>query len=121
MTESILNSTKASLGIPEEQTAFDVELLMHINSAFTTLTQLGVGPSSGLTVEDDVPVWSDLIGNDPRLNSAKSYVYLRVKLLFDPPEVGFVLTAMKQQIEEQEWRLNVTVDDELPIEEEVLP
>lgn len=110
---SILVSTKAALGVPEEHTAFDAMILMHINSVLSTLEQLGVGPDGGLYVTSKSQEWADLIGTDNRLNAVKSYMHLRVKMLFDPPDIGFVLTAMKEQIKEAEWRLNVTVDDEI--------
>lgn len=112
MTQSILESVKGTLGILPDQTSFDSELLLHINSAIGTLTQLGVGPEAGYTVESVQEVWTDFLGTDHQLNPVKSYVHLRVKLLFDPPDIGFVLTAMKDQIKELEWRLNVLVDDQ---------
>lgn len=112
--ESILKSTKASLGLAPEQTSFDSEILMHLNSAISTLTQVGVGPPDGIYVSGESETWEKLIGTDPRLNAVKSYLHLRVKMLFDPPEIGFVLTAMKEMIKEAEWRLNITVDDEIP-------
>lgn len=115
MVDSILLSTKASLGLPADHTAFDAEILMHLNSALSTLVQLGVGPTEGLYVEGADEVWEGLIGTDMRLNAVKTYVHLRVKLLFDPPDIGFVLTAMKEQIKELEWRLNVIVDDVIPV------
>lgn len=110
---SILTSTKASLGVPESHTAFDAMITLHINSVLSTLEQLGVGPEGGLYVTSKTQTWTELIGTDNRLNAVKSYMYLRVRMLFDPPDIGFVLTAMKEQIKELEWRLNVAVDSEL--------
>lgn len=110
--ESILKSTKLSLGVPAEHTAFDTEILMHLNTALSTLNQLGVGPSEGLYVEDDDLEWAALTDGDLTLNDVKSYIHLRVKMLFDPPDTGFVLTAMKEQIKELEWRLMVKKDPE---------
>jgi hypothetical protein len=110
MINSILTSTKKVLGIDEDYTVFDEDIIMHINSVFMTLSQLGVGSSSGFQIEDDEAVWSDFVGADLNLNAVKTYIYLRVRLLFDPPTTSFVLTAMEQQIKELEWRLNVQVD-----------
>lgn len=110
MEDSILTSTKASLGLAEDHDAFDSEIITHLNSALSSLNQLGVGPDDGLFIEDDSAEWDELLDGDPRLNMAKSYIHLQVKLLFDPPEIGFVLTAMKEQIEKLEWRLMVQAD-----------
>lgn len=107
MEQSILISTKKVLGIAEDYTAFDLDILIHINTAFSTLTQLGVGPSTGFMIEDDAPVWEDFIGEDLELNSVKSYVFLKVKQLFDPPQTSYLIEAQERQIEELEWRLNV--------------
>lgn len=110
---SILVSTKAALGITPEQHAFDSMVVMHINSVLSTLEQLGVGPAGGLMVTSEAQTWSDLIGADNRLNMAKSYMYMRVRMMYDPPDIGFVITAMKDEIKEMEWRLNVFVDNEV--------
>lgn len=110
--DSILDSTKKILGIEADYTAFDVDITTHINSAFSTLTQLGVGPAEGFAIADKNDVWGDFLGDDPRLNSVKSYVYLRVRMLFDPPGTSFLLDALKQQVKEYEWRLNVTREED---------
>lgn len=107
MSDSILTSTKKILGIAEDYTAFDVDVLMHINTVFSTLNQLGIGPVDGFMIEDATPTWDTFVGTDPRLNSVKSYVYLRVRMLFDPPATSYLIAAMKEQYEELEWRLNV--------------
>lgn len=112
MTNSILNSTKKVLGIDASYTVFDVDVLMHINSVFSTLNQLGLGPVAGFSIEDAVPTWSDFIGADDRLSSVKSLMYLKVRLLFDPPTTSFHIAAMKEQIQELEWRLNVVREDD---------
>lgn len=112
--DSILDSVKKVLGIDKEYDAFDVDILMHINSVFATLNQLGVGPEAGYSIEDASPTWSDYLGDDLRLNNVKTYVYLRVRMLFDPPTTSYLLDAMKQQIQEQEWRINVTRENDLP-------
>ncbi len=110
MVNSILTSTKASLGLAESHTAFDVELIMHINSVLSDLHQIGVGPAEGLEIESAAEEWEALTYGDARLNGVKSYMYQRVKLLFDPPDIGFVLTAMKEQIEKTESRLMMATD-----------
>ena len=111
MTDSILNSVKKNLGIEASYTAFDHDVITHVNSVFSTLNQLGIGPEDGFMIEDDTAVWGDFIGVDPRLNNVKTYVYLRVRLLFDPPSTSYHVTAMKDQIQELEWRLNAFRED----------
>lgn len=111
MAPSILQSIKKTLNLPADYEAFDQDVLMHINSVFSTLHQLGVGPSGGFMIEGGGETWQDLLGNDPRLNNIKTYIYLRVRLLFDPPTTGFHVTAMKEQITELEWRINAHRED----------
>lgn len=108
--ESILTSIKKLLGIVEEYENFDADLIMHINSVFSILTQLGVGPSEGFSIEDEMAVWTDFIPEKSKLELVKSYMHLKVKLLFDPPLSSSVMEAMNRQISEFEWRLNVAVD-----------
>lgn len=103
---SILDSTKKTLGLSPDYDVFDPDIIMHINTVFSFLNQIGVGPSEGFMIEDATTTWDQFI-TDSRLNSIKSYIYLRVKLLFDPPATSFVLSAMKEQIQELEWRINV--------------
>lgn len=112
MDESILTSIKKLLGISEEYTQFDNDIIMHINTVFMNLTQLGVGPSAGFYIEDDSTSWSDFVDieNNAPLQAIKTYIYLKVKLLFDPPLSSSVIEAMNRQIAELEWRLNVAVD-----------
>lgn len=107
MEQSILNSTKKILGIAEDYTVFDLDIITHINTAFSTLTQLGVGPAEGFMIEDAEAVWTDFIPNDIQYNSVKSYVFLKVRQLFDPPTTSYLISAVDQQIKELEWRLNV--------------
>jgi hypothetical protein len=108
METSILISTKKILGVPQDYTVFDHDIITHINTAFSILTQLGVGPTAGFMIEDETTEWNDFIGStDPQLNSVKSYVYLRTRQLFDPPTTSYLITAMEKQILELEWRLNV--------------
>lgn len=108
--DSILTSIKKLLGISEDYTQFDSDLIMHINSVFLNLTQLGVGPESGFTIEDEYTEWTDFIKNDAQLQAVKSYMYLKVKLLFDPPLSSSVIESMNRMIAELEFRLNVAVD-----------
>lgn len=105
--ESILISTKKILGLDANYTAFDMDVIIHINSTFATLHQLGIGPIDGFMIEDGVPTWDDFLSGDKRLNSVKTYVYLKVRLLFDPPATSFAITAIQDQVREAEWRLNV--------------
>lgn len=107
---SILNSTKKILGMAPEFKAFDLDLVTHINSVFSDLEQIGVGPAGGFFIEDETTEWGDLLGSDPRLNRVKSYVYLRVRLLFDPPATSFAITSLEKQAEQMEFRLMVATD-----------
>lgn len=104
---SILNSTKKALGLAEDYDVFDPEIIMFINGAFATLNDLGLGPSAGFAIDDASLMWSDYLGTDARLNSVKTYMYLRVRLLFDPPQTSYLQDSMTKQIQEHEWRLNV--------------
>lgn len=107
MADSILNSVKKVLGLDDEYLVFDSDVILHINSVLSTLNQLGIGPENGYVVEDaNTGLWSEFITDDSRLNSVKSYMYLRVRMLFDPPTTSFMLDAMSKQISEMEWRIN---------------
>ena len=108
--DSILTSIKKLLGITAEYTQFDTDLIIHINSVFSILTQLGVGPSTGFSIHDEYSVWTDFLPEDPRLEMVKTYVYLKVRLMFDPPDRSAVADAIKRQIDELEFRLNVAAD-----------
>lgn len=110
MEESILTSIKKLLGVPEEYKQFDADIIMHINSAFSILTQLGVGPSNGFSISDEEKEWHDFIGDDGKIEMVKSYIHLKVKLLFDPPLSSAVIEAINQMVKELEWRINVAVD-----------
>lgn len=112
MDESILESTKKVLNIPPDYKEFDSQIVLFINSVFSTLNQLGVGPDDGFSITDETAEWSDYVGEDKRLNNVKSYVYLRVRLLFDPPTNSFLVTSMQEQVKEHEFRLNVYVEGE---------
>ena len=108
--ESILNSIKKLLGIAEDQDHFDADIIMHINSVFSVLTQLGVGPAEGFVIEDDINVWNEFLDDNAKIQSVKSYMYLKVKLLFDPPLSSAVISSMERIINEFEWRLNNTAE-----------
>lgn len=108
--ESILTSIKKLLGISEDYTQFDNDLIMHINTVFLNLTQLGVGPEEGFSIQNANDTWSDFIDNNAQLQAVKSYMYLKVKLLFDPPLSSSVIESMNRMISELEFRLNVAVD-----------
>lgn len=106
MDTSILTSIKKLLGIPEDYTVFDVDVMTHINSAFSTLTQLGIGPTGGFMIEDDSAVWADFLADDKEYNPVKTYIALRVRQIFDPPSTSYLISAFNDQIKELEWRLN---------------
>lgn len=109
--ESILTSIKKLLGITEDYDHFDADIIMHINSVFMILNQLGVGPKEGFRIEDKTSTWNDYLGDSILLESVKTYIYLRVRLLFDSTTLsGTVIESMKQTISELEWRLNVSAD-----------
>lgn len=107
MTDSILNSIKGLLYIDESENGFDSDIIMHINSVFMVLNQLGVGPNDGFCITDDSATWTDFIGEDKTLAGVKTYIYMKVKMIFDPPTSSSVMDAMKRSIDEFEWRLNV--------------
>ena len=109
--ESILTSIKKLLGIGEDVTDFDTDIIIHINSVFTTLTQLGVGPSTGFYIEDASAIWDDYIEDAVELQAVKTYIFLKVKLVFDPASIGSAtLAAYERQINELEWRLNTIAE-----------
>lgn len=107
--DSILNVTKRILGLPPEQTAFDLEIITHINSVFFTLTQVGIGKSEGFFITDNTSLWSEFI-EDEAINAVKSLMGLRVRMLFDPPATGPATDAMNKQAEMLEWRLHTHME-----------
>lgn len=107
MADSILNDTKKMLNLAPDYTAFDTDIIININAAFSVLTQLGVGPEEGFIIEDATTPWNDFLGTDRRLYFVKVYIYLKARLVFDPPTTSFALEAIKEQITELEWRLNI--------------
>ena len=112
MDESILTSVKKLLGIADEITDFDMDIIIHINTVFGILNQLGVGPVEGFSITDKTSKWSDFIGDAKNLETVKSYVGLKVRLLFDPPTSSAVTESINRLVSELEWRINVTVDPE---------
>ena len=112
--DSILNSIKGMLGPEEDYEGFDTDIIFHINSALGILTQLGVGPEKGFRVRNAEDTWSEFIpaGRDD-LEMVKTYVYMKVKLIFDPPTHAAAIEALKEQIKEFEWRLNAASESKL--------
>lgn len=108
--ESILTSIKKLLGIEEDYVHFDADIIMHINSVLSILTQLGVGPSEGYSIKDANATWDEFIMNPAKLELVKSYVYLKVRLMFDPPSSSSAIESMKQLISELEFRIIVAVE-----------
>lgn len=108
--ESILTSIKKLLGITEEYTHFDADIIMHINSAFFVLHQLGVGPPEGFSIKDSSAVWTEYTQDITKMELIKSYVYMKVRLMFDPPTSSAMIEAVKTQIAEFEWRILVAAD-----------
>lgn len=108
--DSILESIKELLGIQSDYTHFDRQIIEHINAVFMTLNQLGVGPEDPVLVTTSMDTWSSKFGSIKSIASIKSYVYLRVRMLFDPPTSSFVLDSMKEQAREFEWRLREQVE-----------
>lgn len=105
---SILNDIKHVLGIPEEETAFDIDVMMHVNSALSTLNQIGVGPNTGFEITGPDEGWEDFT-DLTLINSVKSYIYFEVRLMFDPPKTGFELASIERQRTELQFRLQVAV------------
>lgn len=109
-TTSILLSIKKLLGIPSEADAFDSDIIMHINTVLANLVQMGVGPSDGFTIEGESANWSDFVGDTKKIEQIKSYVYLKVRMLFDPPQSSVLMDSMNKQASELEWRMYIEKD-----------
>lgn len=108
LNESILDSIKKLLGINAENTVFDQEIAIHINTVFSELTQMGIGPEKGYMITGPSNVWAEFCKNDfPLLSNVKTYVYLKVRLLFDPPTTSPLIEAINQQIKEIGWRMYI--------------
>lgn len=110
-TESILDSIKKLLGPSADYTHFDQDIIMHINTALMDLNRLGIGPSEGFSITDSVPVWTDFVSDTSKIEGIKTYVYLSVKLVFDPPLNASVLSSMESRINKLEWTLSVAAKD----------
>lgn len=110
MNESILTSIKKLLGIAEDYEHFDQDIIAHINAALMIVTQLGVGPEQGYIVTDKNATWGDFVNSETNVAALISYVYIKVKLMFDPPQNSFTIDSLNRQASEFEWRLNAAVD-----------
>ena len=111
MANSILDSTKDKLGLSKDYTVFDSAIIDYINSVFFTLNQIGLGPSTGFSILDDSDNWQDFLGDETRLQAVMAYMYLKVRLLFDPPSTSFVIDSMNNMAKEMEWRLLIGADE----------
>lgn len=112
MSESILTSTKKILGLDADYTAFDLDIITHINTTLTILHQLGIGPPNGFAIIDEAASWDEIltfdgVTADLMLNSIKTYIYLRVRSYFDPPTTSYLIKAVEDQLRELEWRLSM--------------
>lgn len=112
-SEFILDSIKKLLGLDADYDAFDVDIITHINMAFSNLNQLGIGPVEGFMIEDDTAPWDAFLGANasPVLNSVKTYIFFKVRLAFDPPGTSFHLASIEKQIQELEWRMLIARDE----------
>ena len=110
MDTSILTTIKKLLGLTEDYKVFDQDLILLINNAFFSLNQLGVGPIDVFSIDDDQDTWTFFLGVDTNFEAIKTYIYLKARLVFDPPETSFLLSAIEKQIAELEWRLNVKAE-----------
>ena len=112
MTESILTSIKKLLGIADDYTEFDMDVIIHINTAFSILCQFGIGPLEGFAIADSTSTWADFLGDGTptKFEMVKSYVYLKVKTLFDPALTNAVAEAINKNLAELEWRISILRD-----------
>lgn len=112
MDESILDSVKKIIGIDSEYDVFDTDLIIHINSVFMILNQLGVGPKEVFSISNASTTWSEFIRGNNAIQAVKSYMALRVRMLFDKPQNGTLIDAYQKDIDELEWRLYVACDSQ---------
>ena len=111
-SDSILVTVRESLGLQaDDDNSFSDELIMLINSSLADFAQLGVGPSTGFSITGEEETWDDLLGGDPRLNNVQSLLFLKVKMLHDPPETGYLVTSYEKLIEKAEWRVMIAADE----------
>ena len=108
---SILTSIKKLLGVEEDDTHFDTDIIIHINSAFFILQQLGLGPETGFIIEDKTAEWTDIIGSRIDVEAIKTYIYIKVKLVFDPPPTSYGVEAFERSITQTEWRLTNQLEE----------
>lgn len=121
LSTSVLDSVKKQLGLSDSYTAFDPDIIMGINSVFLILNQLGVGPANPFSIEDNTAEWDDFFDGNEQIELVKSYMYLKVRLIFDPPSTGVLHEAMERQIQEFEWRLNVYAETGQKKKETLIP
>ncbi len=110
MEESILTSVKKVLGVTEDYEHFDQDIIMHINTAFFQLNQLAVGPSTGFNISDKSTIWKDFVGERNDLAAIKSFTYLYVRRLFDPPTTSIIENSFKEQLDQLTWRINTQAE-----------
>ena len=110
METSILKTTKKNLGLDADYTDFDPEIIGYINTALSTMTQVGVGPAEGFQIQDEFAEWGHLLSGDPRLNSVINYVSMSVRLMFDPPATSFGINAIQDQLNQMIWRIEVAAN-----------
>lgn len=112
LENSILNDIKSMLGPTYDDESFDTDIIIYINSTFTILRQLGVGPKDGYQIKDKNNIWSEFVKDIEGLDAVKTYIYLKVKLVFDPPLNASLVESFNTQVKELEWRLNVSVESD---------
>lgn len=110
MTESILTNTKKMLGLEADDDSFDLDVITHINGVFSTLNDFGVGPADGFMITDATETWDTYLGAEVNLNNVKQYMYLKVRLAFDPPSTSYLITALQELAKELEWRITLGRD-----------
>lgn len=115
--DSILLSVKKMIGIPNDYDVFDTDIILHINTVFDSLNQMGVGPEEGFSISDSSTEWSEFLTFGKNSEMVKTYMYLKVRMLFDPPSNGTLSNVLSEQIKEYEWRLLIFAD-ELRLEQE---
>lgn len=113
MNNSILDDIKKLLGIHKDITDFDQDIIIHINSTFSILHQLGIGPDDGFSIKDNTVIWTSYLNNNKLIENVKTYIYLKVKKVFDPPTNSIVQTSINDVINEMEWRLRTQSENSI--------
>lgn len=108
--DSILNSVKKLLGVSDEDGAFDSDIVFYINSVFSALNQIGVGPKETFSITGPSETWSEFTSDNKAMNMVQSYMCMKVRLMFDPPGSSIAMEAIKKVADEYEWRLHVLCD-----------